>query len=404
MKAGIATASVAALFLASSMYAHTVGLRLALLGAGIVLAATFCYRRDEIGRLPPIWLPFLLWGAWAAASLAWSLDAELTAKEWRNEVFYTAAACWVCYVAAQSRHALRIFAAIAAAGAAAACAIALYEFSRGWQGYTAGLHGGPGDHSSMLLVVMPCVAMGGWYAIRTRRPAAITAALAALAVLIVASAYTTLNRTIWLGFAAQFGVLGFVVLTRRQAATPWLVRGAVAGAAILCVAMTVAIQAQREVVGAGGALKSEPRLLLWPQVLEHMRASPVTGYGFGRGMLREALQAKLRGRDTNLWHAHNIFFETVLQLGLPGLALFLWLLAATLREAWRGLRDPDDAVAACGMALAAVVVGVLVRNMTDTLLVRQNALLYWGVVGAMLGLAQRLRSRAGNSVTAPVGG
>jgi O-antigen ligase len=246
--------------------------------------------------------------------------------------------------------------------------------------------------------------MGGWYAVRTRRLRALVVALAALAVLMVASAYTTLNRTVWLGFALQFGVLGFLVLARRPGATPWLARGAVAGAAVLCLAMMVAIQAQREVVGAGGALEREPRLLLWPQIVGHMRESPLTGYGFGRGMLGDALQAELRGRDTNLWHAHNIFFETVLQLGLPGLALLAWLLLTTLREAWRGVRDPDDVAAACGMALAAVVVGMLVRNMTDTLLVRQNALLYWGAVGALLGLAQRLRWPAGNAATAPMGG
>jgi hypothetical protein len=34
-----------------------------------------------------------------------------------------------------------------------------------------------------------------------------------------------------------------------------------------------------------------------------------------------------------------------------------------------------------------------VRNMTDTLLVRQNALLYWGIVGALLGLAEWFRAK-----------
>jgi hypothetical protein len=36
-----------------------------------------------------------------------------------------------------------------------------------------------------------------------------------------------------------------------------------------------------------------------------------------------------------------------------------------------------------------VLAGMLVRNMTDTLLVRQNALVFWGVVGLLLGLAAR---------------
>jgi O-antigen ligase len=74
---------------------------------------------------------------------------------------------------------------------------------------------------------------------------------------------------------------------------------------------------------------------------------------------------------------------------VPGLLLLLVLLGAIVREAWRLARGPDDWALACGVALLAVVAGMLVRNMTDTLLVRQNALLYWGTVGALLGLSKR---------------
>jgi len=42
-----------------------------------------------------------------------------------------------------------------------------------------------------------------------------------------------------------------------------------------------------------------------------------------------------------------------------------------------------------------VVVGMLTRNMTDVLWVRQNSLLYWGVVGTLLGWGQvRRRARS----------
>jgi hypothetical protein len=49
--------------------------------------------------------------------------------------------------------------------------------------------------------------------------------------------------------------------------------------------------------------------------------------------------------------------------------------------------DASDFRGACGMALIAVVAGMLVRNMTDTLFVRGNSLLFWGVSGTLLGLA-----------------
>ena len=51
-------------------------------------------------------------------------------------------------------------------------------------------------------------------------------------------------------------------------------------------------------------------------------------------------------------------------------------------------------VAACGTALVAVVAGMLVRNMTDVLWVRQNSLLYWGVVGVLLAWGEVRRKPA----------
>ena len=63
----------------------------------------------SFAHLPSIWIPFALWAAWAALSLAWSLEPERTLKEWRNEVFYAGATLWVCFVAAQARGEARIF-------------------------------------------------------------------------------------------------------------------------------------------------------------------------------------------------------------------------------------------------------------------------------------------------------
>jgi O-antigen ligase len=211
-------------------------------------------------------------------------------------------------------------------------------------------------------------------------------ALAALAVLMVASAYTTLNRTVWLGFTVQFFLLGFLTLWRAGAKR--LAAVAATAVAVGCSAMVLAIQAERQGVSAR-SFDEDPRLALWPKVAEFVEAQPLTGYGFGRGLLGGALQEELHQVDQYLWHAHNIFLEVLIQLGVPGAVLLLLLLGAIVREGWRAARDLDEAGAACGIALLAIVAGMLVRNMTDTLLVRQNALLFWGAVGLLLGTALR---------------
>ena len=388
---------VAALFLAACLFSHTVSLRMLLLAAGIVLASvTIARERNGIRAVPQIWLPFLLWGLWAAASIAWSVEPDRSEKEWRNEVFYTGAALWICFVGAQVPKSARIFLSVVGVGALAVCAISLYSSSLGFEQYLRGLHGGPGNHSSALLTLMPCTLMAAWYGRRSGWSRALQALCWVLAALLAASAWTTLNRTVWLGFALQLAIIGTFLLLRGRAA--WSTRARVFGATLAVVlvagtaAMILIIQSQREAIGVARAFEQDARFALWPEILERVRERPGTGYGFGRGLLRAELRAEFGAIDGFLWHAHNLFLEALIQLGVPGLFLFLLLLSAVLREGWRFARDSDPLRAACGVALLGVIAGMVVRNMTDSLFLRQNALLFWGVTGLLLALGSRRTS------------
>ena len=382
-------AGVAAFFLAACLFSHTVALRLLLLIAGIGLAVFVITQDRHAARtVPPLWLPFLLWGAWAALSWAWSSEPDRTAKEWRNEIGYVAAAFWVCFIAAQAPRSARIILPVFGAAAVLVCAVALYHFPNG-----NGWHGGAGNLSSTLLTLMPCAMMAAWHARRSGWNRSVQWACFLLAILLAVSAYTTLNRTVWLGFALQFLVMGALLL-RRARIVPnnrTTMIGAAAALAIVAGAtvMTLGVQAEREVAGAR-SLSEDPRFALWLEIFERIEARPLTGYGFGRGALRESLRTELD--DRTLWHSHNLLLDVAIQLGLAGLALLLFLLAATVREGWRLARDRSDAAAACGIALIAVLAGMLMRNMTDVLWVRQNALLYWGVAGVLLAWGSTQRS------------
>jgi O-antigen ligase len=380
-------AVVAALFLASSMFGGTVALRLLLLGTALLLTGILAFRPGkDIRLLPPIWLPFLLWGAWALLSWTWSLEPDRTWKEWRNEIFYTGAALWICYVSAQAQNAPRVVLTIVGTAAMLVCGVAVYEFSQGWEDYMVGWHGGPGDHSSAVLTLMPGTAMAAWYFSRPGRPRWPAVLSWVLVAILFASAYTTLNRTVWGALAVEFGLIGFLVLARARARMAAIAVTLVVVAG--CSAMLLNIQTQREALGAK-PMQRDPRLELWPQVLERAKERPLTGYGFGRGILREALQKEFSTLDTHLWHAHNIILEALIQAGAPAVVLLLFLLGAIAREGWRLARDADEAVAACGIALLAVLAGMLARNMTDMLLVRQNALLFWSVSGVLMGMGRR---------------
>jgi O-antigen ligase len=386
-------ACVTALFVAVSLFSHTVAARMLLLAAGLVLAGVVLMRSragpERVQPLPPIWIPFVLWAGWALLSLTWSIELEDSFKEFRNEAFYTGAGLWICYVGAQARHA-RLVLGVVAAAALVACALAIGYFGRGFAAYQHGFHGGPGNHSSALLTLMPCAVVAGWYAARAGWPRWTKFCAWALAALFLVSAYTTLNRTVWLGFAVQAIVLAALVLQRGavpSARAKRVLAGLALAALAASAAMIVSIQAEREALGFGRPLEKDTRLVLWPEIVERVGERPLTGYGFGRGLLRASLRDELGQIDKFLWHAHNLFLEALVQTGVPGLLLLVLLLAAVARAGWRLAREADEARAACGIALLGVLAGMLVRNMTDTLLVRQNALVFWGVVGLLLGLA-----------------
>jgi O-antigen ligase len=381
----------AALLLASSLFAHTVALRLVLLMVGLGLVAAAIAREPRSLRLlPPLWIPILLWAAWATASVSWSLEPARTIRELRSEVGYSMATFWLCFVAAQAHVAVRAFLLTVSAAAIAVCANAFYAFARGTDGWT----GGPGNLSSALLILLPCAAAAAWYARRAAWPTAMRLAPIVLAVGAMVAGYTALSRTFWLALAVEIAAMASLLTAQRGAGRTYrrtTVLLATTAVALAAAAMTLYVQTEREALGAR-SMEEDPRLVLWREVSGKIEQRPLTGYGFGRGMLAVELVDELK--LPQLWHAHNLFLDTALQLGAPGVLLLLLLFAATLREGWRRARDPSPEAIACGIAIVAMMAGMLVRNMTDVLLVRQNALVYWGALGVLLAWGAKSRAVA----------
>jgi O-antigen ligase len=413
MNALTAAAWCAAIFLAADLFSHTVALRLIALGVGVVsivvvlLDERLRKKPPSFDPVPPLWIPFALWGAWAGLSYFWSVEPARTAKEFTNEIVYAAAAFWMCWCAAQAKGAARIILPVVALAAVGACVSAIYYyFGKGILAYPYGPHGGAGNHSSAIVTLMPCVIAAGWLAWRNRAEWILRGCLA-LGALFILSGYTTLNRIFWPVIAVQIIVLVFLLMrpTHNKKGTS-LSRPAIFALGVVALAvfaagttMMLRIQEERSEANVAMPLADDPRLALWPEVIERIRERPLLGYGFGRGMLRAALRKELN--DGSLWHSHNLALDAALQSGLIGVALLGALLLLTLRRGWRDSRSDDAVAAACGAALVAVVIGMVMRNMTDYLWVRQNALLYWGIVGGLLGLAAAQAGRMRSPASAP---
>ena len=87
-----------------------------------------------------------------------------------------------------------------------------------------------------------------------------------------------------------------------------------------------------------------------------------------------------------------------LQEGAIGFCLFVGLMLALLARFAGFLRSGDDSLAFVGVLGLALIVGFIVKNLTDDFLFRSNAREFWATLGMLLGVGvRRSRDSAGLS-------
>ena len=117
------------------------------------------------------------------------------------------------------------------------------------------------------------------------------------------------------------------------------------------------------------------------------------GTGFGR--MGQTKQFAEHFDNKPLWvHAHNMFLDYGIQMGVPGILAFAFLFACVIREFMSLYRSPHLNVALIGITGIAIVAAVILKSTTDDQFVRHNALLFWAVVGMGLGYGARLGARS----------
>lgn len=139
-------------------------------------------------------------------------------------------------------------------------------------------------------------------------------------------------------------------------------------------------------LGATSADEPDQRWIIWRVAIENIRAHPLIGAGFGREVFR-LRNPEFFKENTNYWHAHNLLLNKGVQMGIPGMFAFLGLIFAALRAVWvpRTRRRQISPLHAYATACAVMIVGLLTKNMTDDFFVRDGALLFWVLTGAVLG-------------------
>lgn len=155
------------------------------------------------------------------------------------------------------------------------------------------------------------------------------------------------------------------------------------------------------VEGVVGEITMAGRIQIWNRALLLIRDFPFTGCGIGafrRVMpLLYPLFETASPSETDVGHAHNVFLQTALDLGVPGLVAYLALLIVALALCWQQVQDEDKVVHTVALGLAGGLVAFHVYGLTDAVaLGSKPAVALWYTLGLTAALGESRKGKGQN--------
>jgi hypothetical protein len=209
---------------------------------------------------------------------------------------------------------------------------------------------------------------------------------------LMAALYLTGSRSVVAAALAGLVVLVLVVVVRLGASSARPVL-AVAVFAVGLMLVSYPWLTGRDFSGIMAKRSLQVRVELARTSLQIIALRPLFGVGIDRYHLHSDRLASpvLKTLFPVRKNAHNDFLRVGAELGLAGLVLLLWILAAAGRRIWRALRATRDAHLA---GLAGGLVAFLVTSMvSNPLLVREVSYAFWIALGLAVAHSARLLHR-----------
>ena len=225
--------------------------------------------------------------------------------------------------------------------------------------------------------------------------------------LVAGTLLLTQSRSGWMGGAAGIlALLSLAGLTARRRWACWLGGMLPVLAVLAVVALILHLGPQQlgeslfgkesaspveEVVGA---ITLEGRVEIWSRAFYAIQDFPFTGCGLGafRRVVPVLYPMFTVPPDTDIPHAHNIFLQTALDLGIPGLIAYLALVGTALAACWQVAVKRNGMEKAVALGLAGSLIAFHAYGMTDALaLGSKPAVAFWFALGIIGGMERSFR-------------
>lgn len=128
---------------------------------------------------------------------------------------------------------------------------------------------------------------------------------------------------------------------------------------------------------------------LWPWAVTAISDFPFTGVGLGAfRQVAFRLYPLSLSPQFDIGHAHNVFLQTALDVGLPGLAVYLAILLVAVTVGWQVARSGSD-YRAISLGILAGLVAHHVYGLADTLaLGSKPGMVFWLLLGLLAAVRQ----------------
>ncbi|MBE0613562.1 MAG: O-antigen ligase family protein [Burkholderiales bacterium] len=361
-------------------FPHTTALRLLALAVGLV-ASAWSWRREGFPQIPAK-NAILLWSCCALLSLATAVDPAYSLGEIKNEIGYAMAAFLSFVTLTRTRQDAVFFIIALILGNLVLTVLGLWDtFSSGTTTWVNGRAGGSGTYSTYQLALLPVLLWAGTLLRHKQRWNLI---FGLIVLQLVVAAFVE-QRVFWMVFAVQaltalylLRARGFIAISASRVRTIGI------AAVLLSVLAVTGAEVKRQTIG----WEQDPRLETWTGVATRIIDHPLAGNGFGREVMKKAYPELLSQEYPAVWHAHNLFLNYGLSMGIPGMIAILALFLLLLRKFWLLSRTDDRIVAMAGICGVLLVTGVVARNLTNDFFQRDLALLFWAIAGMFFGYAQ----------------
>lgn len=384
---------------------HMAGLRHTLLVIGFVL--TFWQGVSFRAPALPVKWPLLAWVVVAGLSASWSLDRIFTLREFKLEVLLGLMAFWLMYCSCQSLNKMWLLMRAITLATVITVFVSIYQIwllgghdfhwnsnnNDPWEW----VHGFV-SYSTYLVLVFPVLfymfLRGGWLG----RWLGIVAML-----LVFLAGWATQNRMFWvalvLALSLGAGLWYAKYLPRlRSRWLPLIMMGV--GLVVLIIGFALVARdrpANALAANTGGIFEillhtftQSERFLIWQYWLGAAQEHLWLGVGFGRDLPHMVFPKPADWPVLMFAHAHNVFIDVLLQLGVVGLSVFVILLGSLMKRFWKYYRSNSEELVWLGMLGLTILVAFASKNFTDDMFWRTDALVFWSLMGLILGAGERI--------------